>query len=128
MGNSTALGSVTATVTVQSGATLDLASYAPGLQPIVVGGSGIGGNGALVNDTADQNNALRAVTLSSNTVIRADNLFGIRTAAETDPGFAGNGFTLTKTGLNQLNLNGGEANVSGTTVWDSDLGDVNILQ
>jgi len=128
LGNATALGASTATVTVQNGGSLDLVGNAPGLQPIIAGGSGANDSGALATDTTDQNNALRAVTLSSNTVIRADALFGIRTAAETDLGFIGNGYSLTKIGTNQLNLNGGQANVSGTTVWNSDLGDVNILQ
>jgi len=94
----------------------------------VVGGNGSDGNGALINTTTDQNNALRAVSLTSDTIIRADAFFGIRTAAETDLGFIGNGHNLIKIGANQLNLNGGQANTSGLTVWDSDLGDVDVQQ
>ena len=47
---------------------------------------------------------------------------------ETDPGFRGNGYKLTKVGTDQINLNGGQANVTGSTVWDSDLGDVDVLE
>ncbi|HXI71503.1 MAG TPA: autotransporter-associated beta strand repeat-containing protein, partial [Verrucomicrobiae bacterium] len=128
LGNPTALGASTAAVTVQNGATLDLVGNNLGVQPVVVGGSGADGNGALINTTVDQNDALRAVTLTSNTVMRADALFGIRTAAETDLGFIGNGYKLVKTGSNQLNLNGGKTVTNGLTVWDSDLGDVDIQQ
>jgi autotransporter-associated beta strand protein len=128
LGNATALGAASSTVTVQNGATLDIAGTAPGLQPIFVGGTGSDGNGALINSAGDQNNALRAVTLTSNTVIRADALIGIRTSAETDLGFIGNGYTLIKTGAGQLNLNGGLTVTNGPTVWDTDLGDVDIQQ
>jgi fibronectin-binding autotransporter adhesin len=128
LGNATALGASTATVTVQNGATLDIAGTAPGLQPILVGGSGTDGNGALINSAGDQNNALRAVTLTSNTVIRADALIGIRTSAETDLGFIGNGYKLIKTGAGQVNLNGGLTVTNGPTVWETDLGDVDIQQ
>jgi autotransporter-associated beta strand protein len=128
LGNATSLGAGTATVTVQNGATLDLAGNAPGLQPVVIGGSGTDGNGALANSGPDQNNALRAVTLTSDTVIRADGILGIRTALETDLGFVGNGHKLIKTGANALNLNGGQTNLTGSTVWDTDLGDVDVQQ
>ncbi|HEX4263422.1 MAG TPA: autotransporter-associated beta strand repeat-containing protein [Verrucomicrobiae bacterium] len=128
LGSARALGANTSPVTVQSGATLDIAGNGPGLQPITIGGSGTDGTGALVNSSGDQNDALRAVTLSSNTVIRANALIGIRTAAETDLGLIGNGYKLVKTGAGALNLNGGEAVTNGTTVWDSDLGDIDIQQ
>ena len=128
LGNNTALGASTSTVTVQNGASLDLAGYAPGLQPIVVGGNGAGGNGALISDTTDQNDALRAVTLTTTTTIRTDTLIGIRMPAETDPGFNGNGFKLIKTGAAALNLNGGQTAIAGTNIWDSNLGDIDVQQ
>lgn len=127
LGNATALGSSNASVIVQNGATLDVAGNTPGLQPIFVGGSGVDGNGALVNSGPDQNNALRAVTLTSDTVIRADGVLGIRTVADSDLGFVGNGHNLVKTGAGTLNLNGGQTN-AGVTVWDTDLADVDIKQ
>ena len=43
-------------------------------------------------------------------------------------GFIGNGYSLTKIGNNQLNLNGGQTNISGLTVWDTDLGDIDVQQ
>lgn len=128
-GNATAFGGVTAAVTVQSGASLDVNDINLGSKPVVVGGSGVNGTGALINSGGvGQNNALLDVTMSTNTTIRADSQFGIRTPNETDSGFHGNGYKLTKTGNGTLALNGGQANTSGLTVWDSDLGDVDVQQ
>jgi fibronectin-binding autotransporter adhesin len=126
-GTATALGADTAGTTIQSGASLDVAANNLGLEPVIVGGSGVDGVGALINSGADQNNALRDVTLTSDVVIHADGSFGIRMPADTDPGLRGNGHKLTKTGANALNLNGGQTN-PGTTIWDCDLGDVDVLE
>ena len=126
-GNATALGAGTTATTVQSGGALDVNGNNLGLQPVVLAGGGPNGLGALNNSGGDQNNALRDVTLTADTVIRADALLGIRMPNDTDPGFRGNGYKLTKTGSNQVNLNGGQTN-PGTTIWDSDLGDVSILE
>ncbi len=126
-GNGSALGATNGATTVQIGATLDVGGQNLGLEPVIVGGTGVSGNGSLINSAGDQNNALRDVTLTTNTVMRADALLGIRTSADSDPGFRGNGYKLTKRGTNQLNLNGGQTN-PGVTIWDSDLGDVDILE
>jgi autotransporter-associated beta strand protein len=128
-GNATAFGASTAAVTIQNGGSLDVNDNNLGAKPVVVGGSGVNSTGALINSGGvGQNNALLDVTLTTNTTIRADTQFGIRMPNETDPGFHGNGYKLTKIGTGTLALNGGQANVSGTTVWDSDLGDVDVQQ
>ncbi|MGC3958370.1 MAG: autotransporter-associated beta strand repeat-containing protein [Verrucomicrobiota bacterium] len=126
-GNATALGAATAGTTIQSGAALDVQGNNLGSEPVIVGGSGVGGTGALINSGPDQNNALLDVTLTSDLALRADATFGIRMPNDTDPGFRGNGFKLTKTGPGALNLNGGQTN-PGTTIWDCDLGNVDILE
>ncbi len=126
-GNASALGTTNGATTVQSGATLDVNGFNLGLEPIIIGGSGVGAQGALLNSGGAQNDALKDVTLTADTVMRTDGTLGIRTAADTDSGFHGNGFKLTKRGTGQINLNGGQANV-GVTVWDSDLGDVDVLE
>ena len=123
----TALGADTAGTTIQTGASLDVAASNLGLEPVVVGGSGVNGAGALINSGADQNNALRDVTITSDVVIHTDGTLGIRMPADTDPGFRGNGHKLTKTGAGALNLNGGQTN-PGTTIWDCDLADVDVLE
>jgi fibronectin-binding autotransporter adhesin len=128
VGNNTALGAINGATTILPGGTLNVNAASLGLEPIVVGGNGAGGLGALINTNAQQNDALRDVMLTTNTTIRADTMFGIRTIADTDPGFRGSGYKLTKVGLGELNINGGEANTSGLTIWDSDLGDVDVLE
>ncbi len=126
-GNATALGSDTAGTIVQGGGALDVNGNNLGLEPVVLAGGGPNGLGALDNSGADQNNALRDVTLTAATVIHANATLGIRMPNDTDPGFHGNGYKLTKTGSGQVNLNGGQTN-PGTTIWDCDLGDVDILE
>ncbi|HEY4415871.1 MAG TPA: autotransporter-associated beta strand repeat-containing protein [Verrucomicrobiae bacterium] len=131
LGNATALGSGTGTVTIQNGATLNLngnAVSASALQPVVVSGAGAIGTGAIVNSGADQANALRNVTLSGDTVIGGVGQIGLRTSADTDPGLVANGHKLIKTGSNTWNLNGGQTVAGLTNVWFTDIGNIDIQQ
>ena len=52
LGNATALGSTSNTVTVNTGATLDLGGQAIGANSLTISGTGVGGNGALINSSA----------------------------------------------------------------------------
>jgi autotransporter-associated beta strand protein len=127
LGNASALS--TNTVAIASGATLDLngnAATISGLQPVVVAGSGLGGNGAIINAGADQNSALRNVTLTGDTTVGGTGLIGLRTLANSDPGLIANGFELTKVGPDQFNLNGGTTVAGITNLWFTDLGNVDI--
>ena len=54
LGNASALGGTTNAITVGAGATLDLGGQAIGANPLAISGSGVGGNGALVNSSADR--------------------------------------------------------------------------
>lgn len=129
-GSATALGVTNNGTTVSSGATLDLNGFNLGAEMIMVNGSGVGGNGALLNSGATQSNALRYVVLTSPTTIGGANRWDLR-----DPGAGGasslsGAFTLTKVGGNQIWLgnlgatslegiaiNGGSLVVQGTTTF-----------
>ena len=49
LGNSNALGDMSSGTSVAAGATLDLGGQAVGAEPLTISGTGLGGNGALVN-------------------------------------------------------------------------------
>ena len=52
LGNASALGGTANAITVGSGATLDLGGQAIGANPLTISGTGLGGNGALINSSA----------------------------------------------------------------------------
>ena len=108
LGNNSALGSETdpGKTVVQSGATLDIAGFRAGANAnelVEVTGSGVGGNGAIVN-SGGGSYAFRRLTMTGDTTIRTvgglyfdDNLGGSWTL---DMG----GFSLTKIGTEWLQL------------------------
>ena len=107
--NNSALGTTNSGTTVASGATLDIfgsSLYNPG-ERITIAGTGVGGDGAIINSGAAQNNAIRYLTLSGNATIRQDNRFDVR-GPGGNASFSGTldlgGFTLTKLGLAQFSL------------------------
>jgi autotransporter-associated beta strand protein len=63
LGSNTGLGTIAGGTFVASGATLDLNGKDPGYEPITVSGTGVGGGGAIINNTAG-NSHLGAVTLA----------------------------------------------------------------
>src|SRR5262249_22900884 len=73
-------------------------------EQIVVSGSGVGGNGAIVNNTGTaQQNALQRVVLTGHTVFGGSARWDIRaTAAQLSTG--GNAYNITKIGGNQVNI------------------------
>ncbi len=124
--NNSALGSTTGPTIVNSGATLDVEagtanSLNLNVEPIIVSGAGVGGNGAIVNNGATaQQNALRVVTLAGNTAFGGVSRWDIRgTGATLMSG--GNPWKITKTGFNQVSL-------VGVNPIDSTLGDIDIQQ
>jgi len=120
IGGANALGTRTnALVTVKSGATLDFGGIA-GSNSVVVSGSGVGGNGALVNSGAAQVSALQSITLGANTVFGGSGRWDLRgppAALLT----GGQPFKITKVGANQISL------VAVATI-DPALGDIDIQQ
>jgi autotransporter-associated beta strand protein len=105
IGRADAFGSTNGTTTIASGATLDLfgtSAYSPG-EFVTISGTGINGTGAITNSGADQQNALRYVSLAADasTGINAPGRWDIR-GSGGNSSFSGglylNGFTYTKTG------------------------------
>lgn len=108
IGNNAALGSGSAGTTVASGATLNLNGFSLGAEPVAISGSGVGGNGALINTGASQGNALQYLSLNADATVGGSGRFDVRyvTTPLTTASFTGNGFTLTKVGTNQFSLVG----------------------
>jgi autotransporter-associated beta strand protein len=115
-------------VYVTNSGTLDLDGNGFGLLPVVLSGSGVNGQGALVNSGGVQNNALQNVTLIGDTTIGGSGLIGLRTTADSNPGLVANGHKLTKTGSSEFNLNGGTTVAGLTNVWGTDIGNMDIQQ
>jgi autotransporter-associated beta strand protein len=121
--SSSALGTTNGGTLIASGATLDLggATLAAnalnlGREPILVSGAGVGGKGAIVNNSANsQQNALQNVTLTGDTTFGALSRWDIRgtvggnianggTNSLLSAG--GNAYNLTKVGTNRVELAG----------------------
>ncbi|MGC4013542.1 MAG: autotransporter-associated beta strand repeat-containing protein [Luteolibacter sp.] len=109
LGSSTALGSTAAGTTIASGATLDVngQNLTSSPEPVTVGGTGVGGNGAVVN-TSVTGGTLPNVTLSADSTfnIAGSNTLTLGPSSATATGnldLASN--TLTKNGTGTLILN-----------------------
>jgi len=102
LGSLTALGGTATGTTIQNGATLDLNGvYVAGNsdEPIRVSGTGVGGNGAIINTGAvGYNKGFGNLTLDGDTTIGGPNRWDIRGGIT----FTGNNFTLTKIGGFQI--------------------------
>jgi fibronectin-binding autotransporter adhesin len=127
-GTASALGTVDTGTTINSAATLDVNGQNFGAESVTVSGSGVDGNGAIINTGAQQLNAFRFVTLAGDTTLGGPGNF----LAAGNPGrwdirlangsasllTGGMGHSLTKAGSNQIAL-------VGVTV-DPALGDITI--
>ncbi len=98
-GNAAAFGATNGSVNIASGATLDVNGLNLGAEPVTVAGNGWGGNGAIINSGASQQNALRYVTLTGDTLFAGTNRWDIRGSNTADPTTAG-----LSTGGNPSNL------------------------
>jgi autotransporter-associated beta strand protein len=120
--NNAALGSNTIGTTVNSGGTLDLSGTLGanalnlGTEVITVSGSGIGGNGALVNNGSnDQINATGRIVLAADTTFGGTKRWDLRSSTPTlDMG----GFNITKVGVNQVSIVGATVSNPGNIVID----------
>jgi|GEM_PF-832347 len=117
-----ALGATNNGTTINSGATLDVDGQNLGFEPIFVRGAGVGGNGAIVNSGAGQNNALRDVHMQGDTTFGGAGRWDIR---ETGANLAnvqlttgGQPYNLTKVSTNQVTFVG--------AVVDSQLNNITI--
>ncbi|MGC4014355.1 MAG: autotransporter-associated beta strand repeat-containing protein [Luteolibacter sp.] len=113
IGNSSALGaSGTGNETVvEDGATLDVNGIALSTTNVAefvrIAGAGVGGNGALVNNSASaQQNALNNLTLTANATVGGVSRFDVRSAGSGTPSTFVDmgGYTLTKVGANQFSI------------------------
>jgi fibronectin-binding autotransporter adhesin len=125
VGNSTALGTTNGGTTIADGATLELngfSLYNPG-ELITISGAGLNNTGAVINSTADQNNAIRYLSLATNATVGTwTNRWDVR-GPGGNGSFSGglylNGYTLTKLGTNKMSIvdsivtNGGSISVGG---------------
>lgn len=118
-GSALALGAVDGGTTVNPGATLDVNGQNLGAEPVTASGAGIGGNGAIINSGAGQNNALRFLTLAGNAVFGGTARWDIRQAGGSAT--LNGAFKITKVGSNQVSL-------VGLTAVDAALGDIDIQQ
>ncbi len=110
-GSATALGSNSTIGTQIDGGTLDINGFNLSTEPISAAGAGVNNTGAIVNSGASQLNALTKVTLTKNTTFGGSGRWDIRgTGATLSTG--GVGYTLTKTGANQVSLVGATVDAS----------------
>lgn len=120
--NNLALGSSISGTTVASGATLDLGgtlaagAFNLGTEALTVSGTGVGGNGALVNNGInDQGNATGRIVLAGDTAFGGIKRWDLRSSSPTlDMG----GFNITKVGTNQVSLVGVTVNNPGNISID----------
>ena len=122
-GSLTAFGSNPA-LTISGAGTLDVNGIALNgsiYTNVSVGGAGVGGNGAIVNNGPDQNNALANVTLTADTTFGGTSRWDIRPVGAGTSTVTGGGFNLNKTGANTVGLATGSALVTGVK-------DININQ
>jgi autotransporter-associated beta strand protein len=123
-GNTNALGTAAVPVTVNSGATLDVNGQKfNNNQPITASGAGVGGNGAIVNNSTNSpNQILRNVTLAGNTTFGGYSDWDIHSSAnpasDATLSTMGNSYNLTKVGTNTLTIFGAQV--------DGALGDIGI--
>jgi hypothetical protein len=119
--STSALGRNVGTTLILNGATLDVNGQNLGPKSVTVSGTGVGGNGAIINSGAAQISALQSVVLQTNTTFGGSSRWDIRagTVASLDTG--GQPYNITKTGTNQVSL------VSITNI-DAALADIDIQQ
>lgn len=127
VGNGSALGATNGTIVITNSATLDANDQGFGRKPIVVSGSGVGGQGAMIDSTT----ATAIQIVSVDVMMTGDTTFGatgrwdIRAQSGTagSPGLRGNGFKLTKVGAGFLSI---ASQTAANTYWMLNLGDIDI--
>lgn len=117
-GNNSALGTAAGGTTVSGTGVLDINNRNLGTEVITISGTG-DGNGALVNNGADQINAIGRLVLGGNASIGGTGRWDLRNSSPT---FDMGGFTLTKSGTNYVGMvatafsNSGNIDVAGGTL------------
>jgi autotransporter-associated beta strand protein len=123
-GNPSALGTVAATVTINSAATLDVNGQKfANNQAITASGAGVGSNGAIVNNSTNSpNQILRNVTLADDTTFGGYSDWDIHSSgnptSDATLSTSGNAYKLTKLGTNTVTIFGAQV--------DNALGDIDV--
>ena len=100
IGNSSALGTTAAGTTVSSGATLDIGgNFNLGTEVVTISGTGVGGNGAIINSGVEAGTAFGRIVLGANATVGGSGRWDLRNSTPT---LNMAGYTLTKTGANQI--------------------------
>ncbi len=104
LGNATALGGTGNGTTVAPGATIDLGGQTVGAEGLDIQGTGVGGNGALINSSGTAASLSAAIVFAANTTVGGSGNI-------TLSGGTSGAITLTKIGGNTLTLSGTADNV-----------------
>jgi autotransporter-associated beta strand protein len=107
-GNALGSGGPAGPTLVYSGATLDVNGQSLPNEVIFAGGNGVGGNGALVNNSTNSaTTAFTSVTLTTNTILGGISRWDIRNGLSTLATMPANSpYNITKIGTNQISLVG----------------------
>lgn len=105
-GSAAALGNTAGQTYISGGGSLNINNQNLGTEIINIAGTGVGGNGAIINNNpAGTINATRFVRLTGDATIGGTGRWDVRDGVANGGGFLDlGGFTLTKTGTNQTNL------------------------
>ncbi|MGN0855363.1 MAG: beta strand repeat-containing protein [Kiritimatiellia bacterium] len=109
------------TITVQSGATVDMAGTADYCYAITIAGTGTAGQGALVNSGNEIGTSSRqtsSLTLSADATIGGTGNFGLLASGYAVTPLTLNGYTLTKVGANTFYFKTTQAQDAGAVVID----------
>lgn len=101
MDSNGALGSTAGETTIASGATLDINNKSFQSEPIHVSGTGVGGNGAMVNTGASQGNAVGYVVLKGDVLFSGPNRWDIRNGAGILSS-EGNAYNIIQTNVTEM--------------------------
>jgi autotransporter-associated beta strand protein len=123
-GLATSLGDTNGgSIVIKSGGALDVNAQRLATKTVQVEGAGVNGAGAIVNNAAtDQQNALSNVNLTGDTTFGGQSRWDVRLLNGVGA-LNGNGFALTKTGVNRVSLvNLGETSLGDVVINDGILG------
>jgi autotransporter-associated beta strand protein len=111
VGNASALGTASGPTIVTNGATLDFNHLNVGLEPVTVSGAGVGGNGALLDNSGNPSYVspnVAYVTLAGDTTFGGTGRWDLRSASTTSTNAVlsttGHAYKLSKVGTNQVSL------------------------
>jgi len=124
VGSPAALGDAGGETFITNNGTLDINGENLGSEPVTVSGSGVGGQGAVINSGPQQTSALRDVTLAGDTTFGGTERWDIRNSggsASLNTSPPNSPFNLVKVGTNQVSL-------VGVSSIDPALGDIDVQQ